>query len=85
MKYIAEVKVMPLKNLLDPQGKAIKHTLHDLGYKSVLNVRMGKNIQIEIEAGSEEEARKKIDEISQKVLINPIVETYSYTIEEISR
>ncbi len=78
MKYTAQITIMPLKNLLDPQGKAVKNTLDNLGYKSIENVRIGKHIVMELEADNIKLARKLTDEICRKILINPVVETYSF-------
>jgi len=78
MKYQAEIDVMPLKALLDPQGKAVTNSMHGIGYKTVNNVRIGKRISLEIEASSEKEASKKVDEACLKILSNPIMEGYSF-------
>lgn len=78
MKFTAEINVMPQKALLDPQGKAVCQTLQRTGHMGVSAVRIGKHIQIEIEAESEEKARKSVEEICTKVLINPIMETYYF-------
>ncbi len=67
---------MPLKDLLDPQGKAVLGGLSNLGLKGVDDVRIGKNITLQVEAESEEEARKIADEASKKLLANPVMEYY---------
>ncbi len=76
MKYTVQVKVMPLKDLLDPQGKAVLGGLSNLGLKGVDDVRIGKNITLQVEAESEEDARKIADEASKKLLANPVMEYY---------
>ena len=80
MKYIAEINVMPLKALLDPQGKAVTNSMKNLGFNEVSNVRIGKHITLEIEAGSEEEAGKIVEEACRKILINPIIEGFDFTL-----
>lgn len=80
MKYIAEINIMPLKALLDPQGKAVTNSMKNLGFNEVTNVRIGKHISLEIEAGSEDEAGKRLDEACRKILTNPIIEGYEYTL-----
>jgi len=50
MKFLAEINVMPLKALLDPQGKAVTHSMKNIGFNEVSNVRIGKHITLEIEA-----------------------------------
>lgn len=62
MKFTAEIDVMPLKALLDPQGKAVRHGLTNMGLSKIDNVRIGKHITLEIEAGNPEEARSKVDD-----------------------
>ena len=76
MKFNIQVKVMPLKELLDPQGKAVMTGLGNLGFKNVDNVRIGKNISLEVEAASKDEARKIAEEASKKLLANPVMEYY---------
>ena len=80
MKHTIQVKVMPLKELLDPQGKAVMTGLSNLGLKNVQDVRIGKNITLQIEAASQEEARKLAEEASKKLLANPVMEYYEISI-----
>ncbi|HON19315.1 MAG TPA: phosphoribosylformylglycinamidine synthase subunit PurS [Salinivirgaceae bacterium] len=81
MKFFAEIDIMPLKALLDPQGKAVTNVLHNMGYKKIENLRVGKHMTLEIEAKDMENAKKIIEEICQKVLTNPIMESYEYRIK----
>ncbi len=81
-KFTAEIDVMPLKALLDPQGKAVGHGLKNMGLSSVDNIRIGKHITLEIEAASKEEASKKVDEACKKLLSNPVMESYQFSINE---
>jgi phosphoribosylformylglycinamidine synthase subunit PurS len=82
MKFTAEINVMPQKALLDPQGKAVCQVLQKTGRKGIASVRMGKHIQIEIEAETEDKARKLTDDVCSKVLINPIMENYTFKIKK---
>lgn len=82
MKYIAEIDVMPLKALLDPQGKAVTNTLHNIGFKTIQNVRIGKHTTLNLDAKDKNEAEAKIKEICSKILSNPIMEYFEYTIKE---
>ncbi len=82
MNYIAEIDVMPLKALLDPQGKAVTNTLHNIGFKTVENVRIGKHITLELQAENQEEAEKKVNEMCGQVLSNPIMEYFEFSIKE---
>ncbi len=71
---------MPLKELLDPQGKAVLGSLSNLGLSGIDNVRIGKHITLEIEAASAEEAAKIAEEASKKLLANPVMEFYEISI-----
>lgn len=71
---------MPLKELLDPQGKAVMGGLQNLGIRSVSDVRIGKSISLQIEAGSAEEARQIAEEASRKLLANPVMEYFETTV-----
>ena len=82
MKYIAEINIMPLKALLDPQGKAVTNSMKNLGFNEVTNVRIGKHITLEIEAASETEAGKRVEEACNKILINPIIEGFDFTLHK---
>ena len=83
MKFKAEIDVMPLKALLDPQGKAVTGSMKNLGLPEIDNVRIGKHITLEIEAASKEAASAKVDEACKKLLANQIMEFYEFHIEEI--
>ncbi len=76
MKFSVQVHVMPLKELLDPQGKAVLGGLKNLGLASVEDVRVGKHISLQIEATTEEQARTIAEEASKKLLANPVMEFY---------
>jgi phosphoribosylformylglycinamidine synthase subunit PurS len=80
MLYTARVKVMPLKELLDPQGKAVLGGLQNLNIQSVSDVRIGKHIDLQIEAGSEEEATAIASEAAKKLLANPVMEMFEVSI-----
>lgn len=67
---------MPKQGVNDPEGEAILGGLHDLGYHSVTRVRAGKQFQLEVAAPSEEEARASVDSLSDRLLANPVIETY---------
>ncbi len=76
MTYNVQIKVMPLKDLLDPQGKAVVGSLKNLGITSIEDVRIGKHITLQIEAVTEDEAKAIADEASKKLLANPVMEFY---------
>ncbi len=80
MTFSVLVKVMPLKELLDPQGKAMMGGLQNLGIRSISDVRIGKSILLQIEAHSEDEARRIAEEASRKLLANPVMEYFETTV-----
>lgn len=82
MKYRAEIDVMPLKALLDPQGKAVTGSMKNLGLPEIENVRIGKHITLEIEASSKDVAKTKVDEACKKLLANQIMEFYEFELFE---
>ena len=82
MKFRAEIDVMPLKALLDPQGKAVTGSMKNLGLPEIENVRIGKHITLEIEAESKDAATAKVDEACKKLLANQIMEFYEFELFE---
>lgn len=80
MKYTAHINVNPLKELLDPQGKAVTESLHNLGLQHINNVRIGKHITLAIEAENEETAYRQVEEACKKLLSNPVMEYYEIQI-----
>lgn len=82
MKFQAQINVMPLDELLDPEGKAVAHGLNDLSLSQVKQVRVGKHISITLEAASQEEAESIADKACQELLVNPVIEKYECHVEE---
>jgi len=80
MNFRAEIDVMPLKELLDPQGKAVEHGLQKMSFKDVEDVRVGKHITIKLSADSKEAATAKVEEACKKLLANPIMEGYKFEV-----
>ena len=78
MKFRAEIDVMPLKALLDPQGKAVTASMKNLGLSEIENVRIGKHITLEIEAENEEAANDKVTEACKRLLANEIMESFEF-------
>lgn len=80
MIFTVQIKVMPLKDLLDPQGKAVMGGLQNLGLKNVSDVRIGKHIDLQIEADSQAAAHATAEEAAKKLLANPVMEVYEVTV-----
>lgn len=76
MIYNVQIKVMPLKDLLDPQGKAVMGGLKNLGITNVSDVRVGKHITLAIDAATEDEAKQVAQDACQKLLANPVMEFF---------
>ena len=83
MKFIAEIDVMPLKSLLDPQGKAVSASMGNVGLSEIKNVRIGKHVTLEIGATNLSNAKNKLDEACKKMLCNQIMESYIFTLKEV--
>jgi phosphoribosylformylglycinamidine synthase subunit PurS len=81
MNYTVLVKVMPLKELLDPQGKAVMGGLQSLGLPDVTDVRIGRNIQLQVEADSAEKAKTIAEEASRKLLANEVMEYFEVDVK----
>ncbi len=78
MIFKAEIDVMPLEALLDPQGKAVGSGLKNMGLNNLSEVRVGKHITLKIEAASEQEARNAVEEACSKLLANPVMEFFRF-------
>ncbi len=77
----AIVTVMLKHGVLDPQGRAIGHALASLGFAGIGEVRAGKRIELELAAGSAEDARHAASEMARRLLANTVIESYSVEIE----
>jgi phosphoribosylformylglycinamidine synthase subunit PurS len=81
--FHSKVFVTLKKSILDPQGKAVEQGIHSLGFESVGNVRIGKYIEMDIETELQEEAERITKQISEKLLANLVMESFSFTIEPV--
>ncbi|MCS6935079.1 MAG: phosphoribosylformylglycinamidine synthase subunit PurS [Chitinophagales bacterium] len=82
MNFRAEIDIMPHKELLDPQGKAVKHGLNKLKFSTVEDVRVGKHITLKLSAAGKEEAAAQVENACRQLLANPIMESYRFEIFE---
>ena len=83
MKFKAEIDIMPLKTLLDPQGKAVTSSMSNIGLAEIQNVRIGKHISLEVEAENEDIASEKVKDACEKLLANQIMEEFKFSIQKI--
>jgi len=83
MEYQAEINIMPLKSLLDPQGKAVSQSMKNINLPEITNVRIGKHITLKVTAESLDEAENITKKACEKLLANPIMEEYKIDIKEL--
>jgi phosphoribosylformylglycinamidine synthase PurS subunit len=82
MKFKAEIDVMPLDALLDPQGKAVTNSMKNIGLAEIDGVRIGKHIRLFVEAANVAEAEQKVETACKKMLANQIMESYHFELTE---
>ena len=80
--YTAEISVMLKEGIADPQGQTIERALPALGYSGVTDVRVGKRIQLSVEAGNADDARTQAVEMCERLLANTVIESYEVSIDE---
>jgi phosphoribosylformylglycinamidine synthase subunit PurS len=78
--YTANINIMPLTELLDPQGKAVNDSMHKLGFEAIKGIRIGKHITLQIEANSADDAKQIADDACKKLLYNAVMEKFEITI-----
>ena len=78
--FTVQIKIMPLKELLDPQGKAVMGGLKNLGLNGIEDVRIGKNVTLQVDADSSDLAKKIAEEASKKLLANPVMEYFEVSV-----
>lgn len=78
----AEIHVTLKELVLDPQGTTLKRSMETMGYKNIEEVRMGKFIQVRFNSDDRKEVEEKVKEMCQKILSNPVIEQYSYSLTE---
>lgn len=81
MKFIAHIDIMPLEELLDPQGKAVLKNLHNIDIDAVDQLRIGKHVRMELDAESQDQAEEIVEQACKKLLANVIMEDYSYEVK----
>jgi phosphoribosylformylglycinamidine synthase subunit PurS len=79
--WLARVYVTPKDGILDPQGKAVQQSLHALGYPEVLDLRLGKYVEIHLADVSEESAQTRVREMCERLLANGVIEDFRFDLE----
>lgn len=82
--FVSKITVTLRKSILDPQGKAVQHGIHSLGYDAVEDVRIGKFIELSVNAASKKEAEEVTREVCKKLLANPVMEDFTFVIDEMA-
>jgi phosphoribosylformylglycinamidine synthase len=82
MSFRVHVRVMPRAGLLDPQGQAVEHALSALGFPEAGEVRVGRAIELDVDAASPTEAGARARQMCDKLLANPVTEDYLVEVEE---
>lgn len=83
MMFQSIITITLRPSILDVQGKAVERGIHTLGMKEVENVRIGKSVQMTVNASSEEEAKRITEEACKKLLANSVMEDFSYTLKKV--
>ena len=78
----AEINITLKRTVSDPQGLTVKHALESLGYKDVVDLRMGKSVIIKLNSKNKKKAQQQINQMCKKLLANPIIEDYRFKIKE---
>jgi phosphoribosylformylglycinamidine synthase PurS subunit len=81
--YLAKINVTLRTSILDPQGKAVRHAISSLGMAAVEDVRMGKYVEMRIASDDRAEAERITAEACRKLLANPVMENFHYTLEKV--
>ena len=77
---LAQIHVTLKEGVLDPQGKTVHHALTDLGYDEVLDVNIGKYLEIKLDSASKEEAEIRVKEMCERLLANTVIESFRFNI-----
>jgi len=78
----AKVYITPKKGVLNPQGKAIEHSLHSLGFEEVGDVSLGKYVELSLRDSDPQRAQSRLDEMCRKLLANGVIEDYRFELLE---
>lgn len=80
MNFTADIQIMPLPEVVEPQGKTLQKHIHQLPIEGIQQVRVGKFIQLKVEADSEQAAHDLVTRACEKLLVHPLIETYSFAL-----
>ena len=80
--YKAKIHVTLKKSVLDPQGQTVLHALDSLGFHEAKDLRVGKYFEMALDAGSQADAQKKVKEMCDKLLVNTVIEDYTFELQD---
>lgn len=83
-KYFAQIYVTLRPSVLDPAGTAVQSGLKHMGYENVGQVRIGKYVEVHLEAENQESAKDQLDRMCDQLLANPVIENYRFDLQELS-
>lgn len=83
MRFQARILVALKASILDPAGQAVEKALHEQGFVEVQDVRIGRTITLKMTAANASEARKRVEEYCERLLVNPVIESSQVELEEI--
>jgi len=83
--FLAKIKITLRKSLLDPQGKTVERSLQSLGFNNIKDTRIGKYIELSVDADSEDTARQIVNAACQKLLANPVMEDFDFEIVNLNQ
>lgn len=81
--YRAIIKITLRKKILDPQGKVVENSLHNLNFNQLRDVRIGKIIEMTVDVEDENEARMLVESACKKLLANPVTEDFQYEVQQV--
>ncbi len=81
MAYLARIRVLLRSDVSDPQGQTVEGGLRQLGFESVDSVRVGKYIEVRIQAPNQEDADRTVRDMCDRLLANPVIEDYTFDLE----
>lgn len=81
--YLAKIRVTLKASVLDPQGSTVSQSLHALGYDEVRDIRIGKYMEVTLDSADQQVAEERVREMCEKLLVNTVIETYSFELLEV--
>lgn len=82
--YQAKIYVTLRPSVLDPAGTAVRSGVQQMGYENVEQIRIGKYIEVTLTANDEGDAKQQLDQICDRILANPVIETYRFDLTSVS-